>query len=490
MKKERCSGVLLHISSLWGEYSCGSFGREAREFVDFLKDCGFSRWQVLPFCLPDSFSSPYSSYSAFSVNPNFIDLRALCDIGLITPRELDSAQQNGPYVCEFEKLREERMQLLSKVASRFTEGEDFNVFFEKHPHTDKFCEFMARRAKNGNRDFRLWDSENRDEAVYKTWRFICYVFVCQWKRIKAYANENGILIIGDIPIYVSLDSSDVWESPDQFMLDNRKRPTKVAGVPPDYFSADGQLWGNPLYNWNKMEKDGYSWWKDRISFMCEFFDLIRIDHFRGLESFYTCAPEAQNARDGVWMRGPGMKLINALKSVCGEGRLIAEDLGVITPQVKALVDESGFPGMRVFQFGFDGDPETPHLPHNFGKNCIAYTGTHDNNTLLGYVWETDEATRRRMLSYCGFERGDWDSRDAYNSIIRTMLQSSADTVMFPLQDLLLYGADTRMNVPGVENGNWAWRVTREQLDSIDRGRLRYLNGLYGRDPEAHAQHSR
>lgn len=479
---ERKSGVLLHISSLPGEYSCGAFGKEGREFVDFLKKAGFSYWQVLPFCLPNEFASPYSSYSAFSVNPYFIDLKQLHDVGLLTREELESARQNTPYVCEFPRLGQERISLLSKAAERFSGESEYDKFFETHPHTDSFCHFMARRSVNENKCFWLWDTDKEDECVLRTWKFICYTFVHQWSELKKYANENGVSIIGDIPIYVSQDSSDVWEAPDQFMLDERCRPTRVAGVPPDYFSADGQLWGNPLYNWDKMKKDGFKWWRDRISFMCEFFDCIRIDHFRGLESFYTCAPDAENARQGEWIKGPGIELINALKEVCGDKMLIAEDLGVITPEVKALVEESGLPGMRVLQFGFAEESDNPHLPHNYIENCIAYTGTHDNNTLLGYVWDLDGETRRRLLSYCGYDSDRWDCRESYFSIIKTMLRSHAATVILPLQDILLYGADTRMNVPGVDAGSWAWRVTQEQFSSIDTQYLKYLNSLYKRIP--------
>ena len=480
---ERKSGVLLHVSSLWGEYSCGTFGKEARDFVDFLVSAGFSYWQVLPFCLPDDHSSPYSSFSAFSVNPFFIDLEQLCDVGLITCEELAAARQNEKYSCEFDRLRSERFLLLEKAAERMTEGDDYYAFFRSHPHTEKFCEFMARRAANENKPFWEWKNDCMDRKVYGAWRFICYVFMRQWNELKKYANSKGVSIIGDIPIYVSSDSSDVWEKPECFMLDERKRPKRVAGVPPDYFSETGQLWGNPLYDWDRMKKDGYAWWCDRIAFMCELFDCIRIDHFRGLESFYSCEPDAADACEGVWTKGPGMDLIKALKRVIGDKRLVAEDLGVITPEVKALVTESGFPGMRVFQFGFDGDPENTHLPYNYPKNCIAYTGTHDNDTLLGYLWALDDDTRRRVLSYCGFDDGSWDRREAYISVIRTMLECSADTVIFPLQDLLMYGSDTRMNVPGVESGNWGWRVAEEQVRSVDAGQLKYMNKLYGRFKE-------
>ncbi|MBO4453240.1 MAG: 4-alpha-glucanotransferase [Clostridia bacterium] len=477
---ERKSGVLLHISSLWGDYSCGAFGKEGREFVDFLKQSGFSYWQVLPFCMPDKFASPYSSYSAFSVNPWFIDLKDLFDCGLVTERELINARQKTPYACEFGRLDAERFALLSKAAERFRGGKDFYEFFRKHPHTEDFCRFMALRAANRGKKFWLWKNGVPDESVLKAWKFICYTFMRQWGKLKAYANENGVKIIGDIPIYTALDSSDVWSAPDQFLVDQRYRPTRVAGVPPDYFSADGQLWGNPLYNWDAMKKDGYKWWCDRMAFMCEMFDVIRIDHFRGLESFYACSPRAKNARNGVWMKGPGMDLITRLKRVCKGKTLIAEDLGVITPEVKALVEKSGFPGMRVFQFGFDGYADTPHIPHNFGRNSVAYTGTHDNNTLLGFVWEIDGDKRKNMLEYCGYTGWDWNSREAYDSIIRTVLRSDADTAIFPLQDLLLFGADTRMNTPGEADGNWKWRVTRQQLDKLDRAKLKHLNLLYGR----------
>ena len=323
---------------------------------------------------------------------------------------------------------------------------------------------MAIKEKNGGKPFWEWETEEEDKDVLLTWKFICCIFMMQWKQLKDYANEKGIRIIGDIPIYISADSSDLWSDPDQFLVDARCRPTAVAGVPPDYFSEDGQLWGNPLYDWKKMKEDGFAWWRDRMSFMCELFDCVRIDHFRGLESFYTCPPDATNARVGKWKKGPGMALIKALREVCGDKPLIAEDLGVQTPQVEKLVKDSGCPGMKVLQFAFSPDMDSPHLPHNYERNCIAYTGTHDNNTLLGYLWDMDENLRRTALAYCGYEAPHWDCREAYYAVIRTMLQSHADTVIFPLQDLLCYGADTRMNVPGVKEGNWGWRLTQAQID--------------------------
>lgn len=468
----------MHISSLWGDYGEGSFGAEAIEWIDFLSECGFSVWQTLPFCLPDEVNSPYKSFSAFSGNPNFIDLPTLYKEGLITAEELKSARQTSPYVCEFERLGRERIALLAKAAERFTDWDKVEEFFKDHKHTEKFCEFMALREANGEREWTLWTETEYNESTLKTWKFIQYTFFKQWKTIKDYANQRGISIIGDIPIYVALDSSDAWSSPEQFMLDKENKPVGVAGVPPDYFCEDGQLWGNPLYNWKKMKEDGYTWWKERILFMTELFDGVRIDHFRGLESYFSIPATEKTARNGKWVKGPGMSLIRELKKVCGDKLLIAEDLGEITPAVHKLVKDSGFPGMRVLQFGFLGDEESPHLPHNYEHNCIAYTGTHDNNTLLGFVWEIDDDIRRRLFSYCGYTGDSWDY--SYDSLMRTMFASSAGLLVLPIQDLLFYGSDTRYNTPGQSEGNWAYRLTHAQLGEIDRAKFRYWNQLYGR----------
>ncbi len=475
---KRSSGVLMHVSSLFGDYSEGSFGENALEWIDFLCYCGFSVWQTLPFCLPDEYNSPYKSYSAFSVNPFFIDLPTLNKNGLITDEELEAARQETPYTCEFDRLNKERMALLARAASRFDDDEAIEKFLAAHPKTAKFCEFMALREANGGAVWNEWTVDEPDVATLKVWQFVQYEFFRQWARIKEYANRRGISIIGDIPIYVAHDSSDVWSEPQLFQLDEKYNPTKVAGVPPDYFCEDGQLWGNPLYDWKRMKADGFAWWKERIAFMTELFDGVRIDHFRGLESYFAIPAGEKTARRGKWMRGPGMALIRELKAICGDKLLIAEDLGDITPAVARLVKNSGFPGMRILQFAFLGDDASPHLPHNYENNCIAYTGTHDNNTLLGYVWEIDEATRRKLFAYCGYSGGDWDH--CYDALMRTMFASSAGLLVLPVQDLLFYGSDTRFNTPGTSDGNWAYRLTREQLKDIDRARLREWNKLYGR----------
>lgn len=468
----------MHISSLWGEYSEGSLGKAAKEWIDFISDCGFGVWQVLPFCLPDDFSSPYKSYSAFSLNPYFIDLDRLHEMGLLTSAELEGARQRTPYSCEFERLFAERMPLLARAAERFSDSGKIRGFLDGHKQTENFCRFMALRKANGELTWNKWTVAEPDESEQRLWEFTQYIFFEQWKEIREYAHERGVKIIGDIPIYVSWDSADVWSNPTQFLLDARSLPTAVAGVPPDYFAKDGQLWGNPLYDWEAMQNDGFSWWKERISFMTELFDGVRIDHFRGIESYYSIPADAETAKDGVWCKGPGLALIDAIKSVSGDRLLIAEDLGDITDAVHELVEKSGFPGMRVLQFGFQGDSDSPHLPHNYKNNCIAYTGTHDNNTLLGYVWELDADTRKRLLSYCGFEGDDWNS--CYDSVLRTMFASHAGLLILPVQDLLLYGSDTRLNVPGRSGGNWSYRITRGQLDGINRDKFRKWNSEYGR----------
>lgn len=474
---KRSSGVLMHVSSLWGSYSIGSFGREARQWIDFLSSCGFCVWQVLPFCLPDECNSPYKSHSAFSTNPLFIDLPTLCENGLLTREELKSAEQKTPYACEFDRLNRERLPLLALAASRVRDFSPVEAFLEENPQVALFCRYMAIRKANGDACWDEWTHENFDPAVLRTWQFAQYEFFRQWLAVKEYANARGVHIVGDIPIYVAYDSSDVWANQSLFRLNKQRRPSSVAGVPPDYFCKDGQLWGNPLYDWSRMKKDGYAWWRERMTFMLKLFDGVRIDHFRGLESYFSIPATEKTARNGVWKKGPGLSLIRALAPICKDKLIIAEDLGDITPAVKRLVDDSGYPGMRVLQFAFLGDDASPHLPHNYDNHCVAYTGTHDNNTLLGYVWDQDDETRKRIMRYCGFE-GDWDH--SYDAILRTMLSSHAGLVMLPVQDLLQFGSDTRLNTPGNSDGNWSYRLTREQLMGISAEKFYAWNALYGR----------
>ena len=473
----RSSGVLMHVSSLWGNYSEGSLGAEAREWIDFLASCGFHVWQVLPFCLPDECNSPYKSFSAFSINPNFIDLPTLRKKGLLTDAELDAAKQKTPYACEFERLSEERFALLTLASSRVTDRAPIEAFLQEHPQVANFCRFMAIKAANGGKEWMDWTVEEPDADALAAWQFTQYEVYTEWRELKDYANARGVSIVGDIPIYVALDSSDVWANRALFLLDKRNRPTAVAGVPPDYFSEDGQLWGNPLYDWKRMKQDGYAWWCERMRFMLELFDGVRIDHFRGLESYFSIPADETTARNGVWKKGPGISFIRALRPLCEGKLMIAEDLGDITPAVRKLVQDSGYPGMRVLQFGFLGEENSPHLPHNYDKNCVAHTGTHNNNTLLGFVWEMDEASRESLMEYCGYQ-GDWDA--CYDAVLRTMFASHASLLILPVQDLLLFGRDTRINTPGKSAGNWSYRITKEQLMSLSVKKFRRWNRIYGR----------
>lgn len=477
---KRASGVLTHLSSLYGDYSIGSFGKEAREFVDFLSRGGFTYWQVLPFCMADNCYSPYKSYSAFAGNPLFIDLPTLAEQGLLTSCELNDAKQSTPYLCEYSRLEQERLPLLRLAHERTKDKqkEDIRVWLSDYPDLCRAAEFLALKQRNRDLPWHEWTEHIPDEKELSFWQWVQYEFFHQWMAIKNYANEKGIRVIGDVPIYVALDSCDVWANPEQFQLDENLRPTKVAGVPPDYFSEDGQLWGNPIYNWKQMRSDGYAWWSRRIRYMLTIFDGIRIDHFRGLESYWSVPVTAKTAKEGKWEKGPGRALIDTLRRIADDRLVIAEDLGDITPQVHNLLRYSKFPGMRVLQFAFLGDLHSPHLPHNYPKNCVAYSGTHDNNTLLGYVWEMSPESRARLMSYCNCQSAEW--REACEQIIKTMMASHADTVIFPIQDIFAYGSDTRMNTPGTAANNWAYRITREQLAAADTEKFRFFNELYGR----------
>lgn len=476
---KRASGVLMHISSLYGDYSIGSFGSEAKEFVDFLAECGFSYWQVLPFCMIDECNSPYKSYSAFGGNPYFIDLEDLCADGLLTRDELDSARQQTPYSCEYVRLYHTRVDLLALAAKRADAALRGKIadFIAENRYIAQLTEFMALKSANAQKCWSEWDVTTPDTEAMYVWQFIQYKFFEQWKKIKTYANSKDIRIIGDIPFYVSYDSADVWGNRELFELTSDGRPKCVAGVPPDYFNADGQLWGNPLYNWDEMAKDGYAWWVARLENMFTLFDGVRIDHFRAIESYWSVDAAATTAKEGVWIKGPGKAFVDKINEIKGDRLIIAEDLGMITEDVTRLVEYSGFPGMRVLQFGFLSDGDTPHKPHNYPNNSIAYTGTHDNNTLLGYVWELSDSDRGELMEYCGHS-GDWNA--GYDSIIRTLFASNAGIAILPIQDILGYGSDTRINIPGKADGNWQFRITRSQLGEINREKYKRLNFIYKR----------
>lgn len=479
---KRGSGVLMHVSSLPGRYSIGGFSESAKAFIDILHRGGFSYWQTLPFCPTDECNSPYKSCSAFGGNPYFVDLDMLCDMGLITKIELLDAIENDHYSCEFSRLQKERVELLRMASSR-ADAELKNKIREYIAQDEEiagYCRFMALKMSNGMDAWYDWKIDEYDESDEFAWQFIEYFFDIQWQSIKKYANDRGIKIIGDIPIYVSYDSCDVWKNREQFDLDENGRMRSVAGCPPDYFAKDGQLWGNPIYDWKHMKNDGYAWWKKRMEHMLKRFDGVRIDHFRAFDSYWSIPADAESAKDGCWKKGPGRDFIRMLKETANGKLIIAEDLGEITDSVRRLVDHSGFPGMRVLQFGFSGERDSIHAPHNYIKNSVAYTGTHDNNTLLGFVWESTDKERRDLLEYCGYTDDDWDCETAYDAIISTVMSSVSDIVIFPIQDILYYGADTRMNTPGTSDKNWSFRLTQRQIDCIDTEKYRRLNELYCR----------
>ena len=475
---KRKSGILMHISSLCGDYSCGSFGKEAFEFIDFLKDYGYTYWQVLPFCITDKHNSPYMSYSSVGGNINFIDLTTLYEKGLLTEDELEKQKQFTPYSCEFDRLNKERFNVLKLAASRVENKSAIYDFINKNKSIADCCLFMALKDENNDLPWYEWTNDTPNDETLFAWQFIQYEFHTQWDKVHRYANANGIKIIGDLPFYVAYDSCDVRNNQDQFLLDKNGRPECVAGVPPDYFSEEGQLWGNPLYNWEHMQKDGFSWWKNRLEYMLTLFDGIRIDHFRALSEYWSVPANSKTAKSGKWMPAPGKEMVEMIKKVADGKLIIAENLGLIDSKVDDLLEYSGFPGMAVFQFGFDGNTSNPHLPHNYKNNLVAYTGTHDNNTLLGFIWELDNYTRQAVLDYVGFSDSDWNK--CYDTILKVINMSSAGIVIMPIQDILGYGSDTRLNTPGKADGNWGYRVTKEQLNSIDRSKFKKLNTMYGR----------
>lgn len=497
----RHSGVLLHISSLMGDYGIGTFGREAKRFVDFLRAGGFHYWQVLPFTRIDSCNSPYKSDSAFAGNELFIDPEDLYEQGLLTAQELQECRYPTPYATAYSWLKKQRPVMLKAAFGRMDSALERNV----QAFTDEnrfwlydYSLYRILQEEQGEDDWRKWKdgplkwheeqalsafAEQHPEQM-KYHAFVQYLFYHQWEVVKAYANTNGVQIIGDMPLYVSLESTDVWSHRDLFELDQRGNPARVAGVPPDYFSQDGQKWGNPLYDWSRMEADDYSWWRQRLHHAMNLFDRVRIDHFRAFSAYWVVPAEAETAREGKWEPGVGKPFFDRLCQEIDREQIIAEDLGTRDASLVKLLEETGFPGMRVMQFGFPDPADNLHLPHNYSYHTVAYSGTHDNNTCLAYLWELTPEQREDCLRYCGFSGGDWKEGGARNPAIRAMLRtlwsSHAGLVMAPIQDLCGFGGDTKMNRPGVAEGNWEFRLTREALSQIDVPFLRQLNDVYRR----------
>ncbi len=494
---KRNSGVLMSISALPSEYGVGVFGREAIDFAKRIKDMGFSCWQVLPFTPLDYANSPYGSDSAFAGNELYVSPALMVRDGYITPDEAATNKYTGsPYTADYGFARQKRESIFRLAYSRLDNEKKKNIdaFIEK---MDLFshCLYRALKAENGGKKFWEWKrgsvykdalalaDELSDEIRYHG--FIQYLFYTQWEETKAEINAIGVKIIGDMPIYVSRDSADVWANPELFAIDPQTYvPSHVAGCPPDYFSEDGQFWGNPLYNWKYHKSTGYAWWIKRINRSFEIYDMLRIDHFRAFASYWAIPGKAKTAKAGKWMKGPGMSIFKAVKAALGDVPIIAEDLGEFGEDVVKLLKDSGFPGMRIIQFGFEPGADSTHLPHNYPENCIAYTGTHDNNTLLGWLWEATEDERRFALDYVGFDHGDWGKggydAPACRKVIECVWRSSATLAIIPFQDMCGFGSDARMNIPGDDSGKWQFRTTVETCNKIDTVYFRKINSLFRR----------
>lgn len=483
MFRQRSCGILLHPTSLPGAGGIGTFNSDARCFVDLLSGLGCSLWQVLPLTPPAYGNSPYSSLSAFAGNPLLIDLDQLVEEGDLDGKLNLTVVDSGS--VDFTRLHEDKIALLRLAARRFLEGEvswrkeQFWHFCDTTPWLHDYALFMALKHHYKGSCWQRWPaaaqlksgSYERLSVEYGpeigVQKYIQWQFYRQWDALRSYANQKGVRIIGDIPIFVAYDSADVWCNPSMFLLDGKGRPTEVAGVPPDYFSVNGQLWGNPLYNWDVVERDGYRWWVERIRHSLRLFDGIRIDHFRGFEAAWQVPATHRTARHGRWVKGPGSRLFDALKAELGELPIMAEDLGVITPEVGALRDHYSFPGMNILQFAFDSGPDNPYLPHNHSRHSVVYTGTHDNNTTQGWIEGLASTQKESVCSYAGCHEDE-----LLEGVVRLAMMSVADTAILPFQDLLRLGTEARMNLPGIAAGNWRWRFQQDMLEGVD------LKGFY------------
>ena len=493
----RTSGVLMHLTSLPTPWGIGTMGAEARHFADFLAQAGQKWWQLLPICPTSYGDSPYQTFSTFAGNPYLIDLGDLTGDGLLRPEEYETLSWGeDPQSVDYGQIYLTRYPVLRLAAERFLQSpaEDYPAFLAENSFwLEDYALFMALKDSQGGVPWTQWPEplRRRESAALEEagaaltrerdfWRVVQYLFFRQWKRLKAYANGRGVSFIGDLPIYVSGDSVDVWANPRQFQLDENLLPTGVAGCPPDGFSADGQLWGNPLFDWDYMEENGFAWWVRRIDYQCGIYDMLRIDHFRGFDSYYAIPYGESTAKNGVWRQGPGMRLFRAVERAIGRRGIIAEDLGFLTPSVRQLLRDSGFPGMKVLEFAFDSrdGSGSDYLPHNYTRHCVAYTGTHDNETILGWMASApaaDVAYAREYLRMDEEEGANW-------GMMRGIWSSAADTAIVQMQDLLGLGAEARMNEPSTVGKNWKWRALPGFDSPALAAKLRRQTEIYCRLP--------
>ena len=496
---ERSAGVIMHIASLPGKFGIGTFGKEAYEYVEFLYKSGMRYWQILPLGQTGYGDSPYQSFSAFAGNPYFIDFDILKDEGILSKAEYinENYGDNEEYI-DYGILFNIKYIVLRRAYENFKKSHNFLLkeYFESFKEEnnwwlDNYSLYMAVKGKFNLASWQEWDDDikkRRPEAIelYRNelsdeiefWSFIQFLFFKQWNELKSYANEKGIKIIGDMPIYVAEDSADVWSNPEAYLIyEETLKPISIAGCPPDAFSETGQLWGNPLYDWNYMEKTGYKWWIKRVEESLKLYDVVRIDHFRGFESYWEIPYGDTTAINGEWVKGPGIKLFNAIKESLGEINVIAEDLGFLTNEVKEFLEETGFPGMKVLQFAFDEREESNYLPHTYTNNCIAYTGTHDNDTFRGWFELTGN---KSDVKYCK-EYLALTEEEGYNwGFIRGAWASVADVSIALMQDFLNLGNETRVNFPSTLGGNWKWRIKEGSYNTELADKIYKYTKMYGR----------
>ena len=490
---KRSSGILMPVFSLPSPYGIGTLGKAAYEFIDFLAAAKQRYWQILPVGPTSYGDSPYQSFSTFAGNPYFIDLDMLVKDGLLKKTELTALDWGADAeTVDYAKIYQNKFSVLRKAYARGFEKDKaaFEPFAAENAWLKDYALYMALKKHFDMKCWTEWEDEgirlHRAESVraYEEklkedvhfYAYLQYLFYTQWEKLRAYAKENGIGIIGDVPIYVALDSADVWANPKYFMLDEKNVPIDVAGVPPDYFSEDGQLWGNPLYNWEYMKAEGYGWWIRRIDGAGKLYDIIRIDHFRGFESYWAVPYGAETAKKGEWRKGPGLELVSTLTNWFPQISFIAEDLGILTEEVHQLLKDSGLPGMKVLEFAFNGTDASNYMPHRFEKNCVCYTGTHDNTTLADWLKTASKKEKQQAKNYLGLNQSEgyaW-------GVIRAGMGSVADLFIAQMQDYLGLGATARINTPGTTENNWLWRMQKGAADKKLAQKIAALTAMYER----------
>ena len=494
IKEKRGAGILLPISSLPSNYGIGTFGKEAFCFIDQLAKANQKYWQVLPIGPTSYGDSPYQSFSAFAGNPYFIDLDILIEEGLLSKEDVVTLSWGERCdKVDYATIYESRFIVL-RLAFKKSKHEDEKEYVEFCKENEfwlhDYSSYMAIKNYFNDAEWLSWEEDIRNrepkavakyekllEEEIRFWKFCQYKFNQQWKKLKLYANEKGIKIIGDIPLYVAMDSADVWVHGRLFELDERKNPINIAGVPPDCFSKTGQRWGNPLYRWDVMEQNNFNWWRERMSANAALYDVIRIDHFIGIVRYFCIPNSCETAEIGEFKMGPGIKLTNAITEAIGDSEIIAEDLGVVVPKVRKLINKTNWPGMKILEFGFDGSSDNENLPHNYKtSNCVVYGGTHDNETMAGFFGSQKKDSLSYAMKYLNIKK----KADISDAIIRLAYGSIANIAIFQMQDILKLDNSTRMNLPGTLGGNWEWRLKKDQFDETYQEKLKELTIIYGR----------